>query len=278
MHRFLVLAFMLILVLPQTVVYTERQSLVSGDWDEQVYGTDLAEAVYREVSMESYFGFVRNLSEMGPRSIHDETNVVVRDWIISKLENLSESRLEIEVWGYWESIIARLPGSAGPDAPSFMVGGHYDTVPGAPGANDDGSGVAAALELARVLCQYNWTTDIYFVFWNAEEYGLLGSRECAPIFFEEEIDIAMYFNIDMLLVQDYDAPLDERVIFFYSTDYVTPLQSSVFTIYSDAQYWADLTRAMGNNYDSPVIRPAPHTAREVWKHSDHYAFWTEGYK
>lgn len=278
MPRPLILALIVLLLFPQTTIYIVSDSSTSQAWDSPVYGTDLAETVYRDVSVESYLGFVRNLSEMGPRSIHDDNNVIVRDWIISKLENLSEGRLEIEIWGHWESIVARLPGSAGSDAPSFLVGGHYDTVPEAPGANDDGSGVAAALELARVLSKYNWTTDIYFVFWNAEEYGLLGSRECAPLFFEDEIDIAMYFNIDMLLVQDYNAPLDERVIFFYSADYVTPLQSSVFTIYQDAQYWAELTRAMGNNYDSPVIRPLPHTGREVWKHSDHYAFWTEGYK
>jgi hypothetical protein len=277
--RVVLFALVLLLMPAQTLAGGTGIMPVEGStWDTPVYATDLAEAVYRDISMESYLRFVRNLSEMGPRSIHDENNEFVRNWLTSTLDNISGGRLEIEVFGDYENVIARLPGSAGPGAPCFMVGGHYDTVPGAPGANDDGSGVAAGLELARVLSKHNWTTDIYLVFWNGEEYGLLGSSECASHFFEAEIDIAMYFNIDMLLVQNEEAEPDERVRFFYSSDYVTPLQSSVFTIYNDAHYWADLTRAMNNNFDSPVIVPIPHTANDLWKHSDHYAFWREGYK
>jgi Zn-dependent M28 family amino/carboxypeptidase len=244
--------------------------------DPVVYATDLAESIYHDISEESYLNFIKNLTSFGPRSIYNTTNTVVRNWLVSTLENVSNGRLEIEIWGSWYSIIAKLPGSLGNDAPAFMIGAHYDTVPGAPGANDDGSGVAACVELARVMSKYNWTNDIYFCLWNAEEYGLIGSRQCSTIFVEAEIDILIYFNVDMILVQDETAPTDERVIFYYSTDYQTDLADSVFTTYNDAQYWADLCRAMNNNFGNPIIRPVPHTATTLWTRSDQYSLWSVG--
>lgn len=44
-----------------------------------------------------------------------------------------------------------LPADASPEAPALVVGAHYDSVPGSPGADDNASGVAALIELARLL-------------------------------------------------------------------------------------------------------------------------------
>lgn len=49
------------------------------------------------------------------------------------------------------NIEAVLPHGAPPDVPALVVGAHYDSVPGSPGADDNASGVAALLELARLL-------------------------------------------------------------------------------------------------------------------------------
>lgn len=49
------------------------------------------------------------------------------------------------------NIEAAVPRSAAQDAPALVVGAHYDTVPGSPGANDNASAVAVLLELARLL-------------------------------------------------------------------------------------------------------------------------------
>ncbi|MET0982150.1 MAG: M28 family peptidase, partial [Telluria sp.] len=53
----------------------------------------------------------------------------------------------------------------------FIVGAHYDSAPGAPGANDNGSGTAAVLELARLLktMQPRAGTEVRFVFFVNEE-------------------------------------------------------------------------------------------------------------
>ena len=58
----------------------------------------------------------------------------------------------------------------------LIVGAHRDTVEGAPGANDNTSGVATALEVAEVLRRVPLALTVRFVFFGAEEYGLFGSE------------------------------------------------------------------------------------------------------
>ena len=99
------------------------------------------------------------------------------------------------------NVIAVLPGKVHKDL-YVIVSSHYDTLamnrptgqistgeestpvgadplPVAPGVTDDGSGVAAVLELARVMSQYEYDKSIVFVTFSAEEVGLLGSRDYA---------------------------------------------------------------------------------------------------
>jgi len=60
----------------------------------------------------------------------------------------------------------------------YLIGAHYDSVNN-PGADDNASGVAAVMEAARVLSQYQFEATIIFVAFDAEEKGLLGSAHYA---------------------------------------------------------------------------------------------------
>ncbi|MEZ6112023.1 MAG: M20/M25/M40 family metallo-hydrolase [Pirellulaceae bacterium] len=78
-------------------------------------------------------------------------------------------RQEFEVDGrrVW-NVETSLSGSADA-APSLVIGAHYDTVPGSPGANDNGSAVVAGLALARLLANSRPRHTIRFVFFVNEE-------------------------------------------------------------------------------------------------------------
>jgi aminopeptidase YwaD len=70
-----------------------------------------------------------------------------------------------------QNVIARPP-----DGECRVVaGGHYDSVPGGPGANDNASGTATVVEMARVLAADGEFDDVCFVLFGAEEAGLIGS-------------------------------------------------------------------------------------------------------
>lgn len=82
------------------------------------------------------------------------------------------------------------------DAPVVMVSAHYDSVIGAPGANDDGSGTVLCLELARVLRGLPTDARLRIALWGSEEQGLLGARHYVRELPQAERDriLAVYQN------------------------------------------------------------------------------------
>lgn len=75
-----------------------------------------------------------------------------------------------------QNVIATLPGTQGePRGPVLFAGGHHDTQADSPGADDNGSGVAAVLELARVLAPLPRKREIRLISFGAEEQLSVGS-------------------------------------------------------------------------------------------------------
>lgn len=79
---------------------------------------------------------------------------------------------------FWNNIIVE---TAGVDLPGevVLIGAHFDAVARSPGADDNGSGTAALLEVARVLRDQPLRRTVRLVFFNLEEIGLIGSRHHA---------------------------------------------------------------------------------------------------
>ena len=105
-----------------------------------------------------------------------------------RLEYTEESR----------NVIADKPGTAG-DGRVVVLGGHYDTVPNVPGANDNGSGIATLLTIAREIAGREYPFTVRFIAFGAEELGLYGSNYYVDQISDEEIDstVAM-LNFDAL--------------------------------------------------------------------------------
>jgi hypothetical protein len=120
-----------------------------------------------------------------PHPIGSVRATVVRDFIRDRLEALEldphvqraevVSRREPRVAGIVHNVVGRLPGRD--QSRAVLLVAHYDSVPTAPGAADDGSGVAALLETARALrAAPPPRNDVIFLFTDGEERGLLGSQ------------------------------------------------------------------------------------------------------
>lgn len=78
----------------------------------------------------------------------------------------------------------------------LLVGAHLDSVMDGPGINDNGTGVAVVLEIARALRRVSPKLPVRFGFWGAEEFGLFGSSAYARS--ADAGEIAAYLNFDML--------------------------------------------------------------------------------
>ncbi len=127
-----------------------------------------------------------------PRPVGSAENARVRQLLVDRAQALG---LEVEVqetsvvlndarWGLLAgrvaNVLARLPGTRPGRSLALMA--HYDSVPGGPGASDDGSGVVTLLETARALkAGPPLANDVLFLLTDAEEAGLLGARA----FFEQ---------------------------------------------------------------------------------------------
>jgi aminopeptidase YwaD len=99
--------------------------------------------------------------------------------------------------GQSQNVVARAPGS---DC-KVIVGGHYDSVPAGPGANDNGSGTAVAMEMARVLATRGETAHVCFTLFGSEELGLLGSAYyVSQLADADRKAIVGMLNFDMLAV------------------------------------------------------------------------------
>ncbi|KAB2331146.1 DUF4910 domain-containing protein [Cytobacillus depressus] len=98
-----------------------------------------------------------------------------------------------------QNIIATRTPQKGKNHDIVHVSAHFDSVPFAPGASDNASGTAVALELARVLKSYPIEKELRFVFVGAEEIGLVGSEFYVSQLSQDEIKRSIAnFNMDMV--------------------------------------------------------------------------------
>jgi leucyl aminopeptidase len=127
-------------------------------------------------------------------------NAILDSFMINK----TYREVAYEQWQY--NVKAFIKGNEYPDS-LCIVGGHYDNILSTgdpftivPGANDNASGVAAAMEIARVMNKYSFRpkNTIMFIAFGSEEIGLWGSKDFAasPDGFSQKIRFVL--NNDMI--------------------------------------------------------------------------------
>jgi aminopeptidase YwaD len=121
------------------------------------------------------------------------------------VSQLNGASLTVEVGvGALSDAVSRNVIAKGPGAQCETVsGGHYDSVPQAPGASDNASGTATVLEIAAILADRREIGNNCFVLFGAEELGLLGSRHYVSTLDQAAKDrIKAMLNFDMVGVGD----------------------------------------------------------------------------
>jgi len=121
---------------------------------------------------------------------------IVRDWLLGELAAQGIDG-QLHDYGMGANVIARLPGSDA-SAGWVLVGAHFDTVMGSPGANDDASGVAAVLATARLLRDTCRQRGLIVAFFDQEEIGLIGSTYLASDFFQQDEPLVAAHTIDQV--------------------------------------------------------------------------------
>lgn len=223
--RLLILSFLLGIVLLLTACTsseTEPERIQLDRLDSEI--SDML----NQVSSDTVAKNIITLAEFGTRHTLSETESdtfgigAARRWIKSEMERYSresDNRLDVEFHRFEQeptrritdpveivNIVATLPGTDPDDDRIFVVSGHYDSRASnvmdaeslAPGANDDASGTAAVMEMARVMSHYEFPATLVFMAVAGEEQGLFGANKWAEEAAEQGKNIAGMITNDII--------------------------------------------------------------------------------
>ncbi len=180
-----------------------------------------------KISAKNIEASIRKLVSFGTRNTLSEQDNptrgigAARDWIFAEFQKFSADCggcLTVEKQIFLQPKAARIPeptnltnvvatlkGTTNPER-VYVVSGHYDSMCSsptdakcdAPGANDDASGTAAVIELARVMSKRKFDATIVFMTVPGEEQGLLGARYFAEQAVEKKMNIEGMFTNDIV--------------------------------------------------------------------------------
>lgn len=178
-----------------------------------------------------------------------------------------------------QNLILNFPGTTHAEA-LVIVGAHYDAVPGSPGADDNATGVAVLLELARAIAQHPPRHPIQLVAFDLEESGLIGSRHYAQMLKQQQQKIRLMLSLEMLGYRDsrpgtqkYPPPLER----FYPDrgDYIGLIGNwpTLFDLIHLKRYLRQADVSCEWLLAGAKGQIVPST-----RLSDHASFWDQGYR
>ena len=225
-----------------TIAFFSFSSLFYSQVDTRIYD------IVDDVSSEKLEYYVQNLVDFGTRNTFSETESdtrgigAARRWIKNEFEGISSDCNDcLEVFFQGETVTPedgnRIPkeaevlnvvavqkGKKYPNSYIIMSGDidsrasdtqDYET--DAPGANDNATGMAGAMEAARVLSQYEFDHSIVYVGLSGEEQGLYGGQFLAKYAKENDWDIIGILNNDMIgNIEGVDGVIDNRAFRIFS--------------------------------------------------------------
>jgi hypothetical protein len=141
---------------------------------------DTIRTVVGRLDLERYKAHIRGITRFGDRMQGTERNRQAIAWLEQQLKSFGYTNVErfrfMSASGPLENVYATKIGTSTPGE-MYIVSAHMDGRGDGEAADDDGSGCAVVLELARVLGMPDVRTNrsVRFIFWNNEEFGMDGS-------------------------------------------------------------------------------------------------------
>jgi len=236
--------------------------------DEYTLNDSIISIVTSSVNSDSVRFFIQSLQNFQTRFLFADTRDSIALWIKNQFLQMGFVEVVIDSFQYqgtWQkNVVATLPGIYEPEVYN-IVGGHHDSYSSgdplvfAPGSDDNASGTAAVLEIARVIKANNYQPEstIKFITFAAEEYGLWGSKDYADKALNMGMNIKIMINHDMI-----------------SHSYYPANQSQVdINRYTGFDYLRDLAFYCIENYS--ILSPSNGSINSAG--SDSHSFWQKGF-
>lgn len=118
-------------------------------------------------------------------------------WLVGSLA-AHGALAEAHDYGSGTNVVARVP-ATGTSEGTYVVGAHYDSVPGSPGADDNATGTAVVSALGRYLAEVPCRShDVLLVAFDEEELGLVGSTAFAAKLVSDDEPVVAVHTIDQI--------------------------------------------------------------------------------
>ncbi|MDY6939318.1 MAG: M28 family peptidase [Cyanobacteriota bacterium] len=179
-----------------------------------------------------------------------------------------------------QNLILNLPGAKETRKSPILVGAHYDGVPGTPGADDNATGVAVLLEMARAFATEAIAYPIRLVAFDLEEYGLVGSTAYAEMLARQGQQLRLAISLEMLGYCD-RTPDSQR--YPPGLKYFYPDRGDFIIFVGNLSSLGDLLhlkKRMHRQGTPCEMLPVPNAGKLVpqTRLSDHAPFWDRGYR
>ena len=165
-------------------------------------------SVVSSISRNNIEKWVTELASFHTRHTKSKYIDEIANWLKSKLEHISQLTISFhhyEESGYnLKNVICKKAGSLSDQV--ILICAHYDSRmedledmnSRAPGADDNASGVAVLLEIARLISTLNLGKSIHLAFFSGEEQGLWGSTHYAKQLKHDNVNLYRLINLDMV--------------------------------------------------------------------------------
>ncbi|MCR4301248.1 MAG: M28 family peptidase [Sulfuricaulis sp.] len=239
---------------------------------------DISEASLR-THVQVLAGDIGERNVFRPRALRAAADYLRRQWAQQGYQVIAhEYTLD---GGRWANLEVVRPGRRAPDE-IVIIGAHYDSVHGSPGANDNGSGMAALLELSRLYVSRQTDRSVRFVAFVNEEppffaTGDMGSRRYARAARAKNEDIRAMLSLETIGYFS-DTPGSQQYPPFFAPFF--PDRGNFIGMVSNFGSRALLRRAVAA-FRAAGDFPVEYVSTFGWvpgvDWSDHGSFWNEGY-
>jgi len=252
----------------------DTQRTAPRSWISDPALRDLMVRLYQNVSTDFLKSKIENLTNFTTRYAHAANHPLVINWV---MEQFKELGYEPQKWAFdWQgddrmgNVIATINGTGSDQY--YIICAHLDTInrtsswsfpnSPAPGADDDGSGLAAMLAVAKAFAGYKFYYGIKFIAFDGEELlkGVGSTKYVQNLTDQNDQNLKGVLNVDMVAYNPNYIRLDIDYILsahWMFTDYIEPVNNEFYFIDhlygrldpNNPNYWGDVTAFWNAGYN-----------------------------
>lgn len=225
------------------------------------------------------------IKEVGRNHISEDNITPAKDYISGRLKDIGlepKYQTYVHYGNEYTNIIVDIPGTTN-TSEILVVGAHYDSVEGTPGANDNASGVGALIEIAKYISKNPVARGVRFIAFANEEPPYFQTEEMGSLVYVNTLKNSKENIIGMISIETIGYFTNEPNSQMYPRlfDIFYPSTGNFITFIGNLESRALVSKSISLFRENSLVPSEGISSPEFipgisW--SDHWSFWVHGYK